>query len=750
MQGGEEPHTAPHAATCEARGAQLRRAARAQKQRFDAAVRYTHDAAVRLAPEPLEGDVRAARSALRDTYLALVFTCPFTRAAQGVEATMWADTTHAEVAALRAHLAALEREAAEAPPGRRQLDALGAETHTPKSARRSAKVHEYERQLDTLRQFLGEEHAFWAAFAARVVRLFGVDEAAAVLRGAGITDVDDGPRGSAAPGAGACAAGAAPGSAAPGAAVVRTGAGGDVQGGGPGSSGGGGPGGGGDDGPDGDGQALAGHGAVLAAADRIAAARIPTNRTQLLDILQKALIYCGDLARYRAMYAALPAALQRTAEGERAPDFSAAVRFYRQAHVLLPDRGNPMNQLAVVAMRTGDRFLATYEYFRALCVRFPFETARENLDRLLDKALCAWDASPIRDDIVHAWRAAPGHVPVVSVQWPDADAWLASVVVLHALLARRAELDCVAALNEALLRSLLSLTESLSLRAMDHLRVVVTALCASWTLRLWRSAAPSPSPAACAQRSFSVGAAVPSAPLTDATLPEAVRRSFEAQALSHVLGVLTAQLTAVRGELAGRLQAPHTDALGAILRRTLPALRVGFKWVKTHLEYLERSVDDAVKTDEQLRAALAAEGRSDAAPRSALTRFQQVVQSVRPGMHAFWTAYTDVVNLLRSLFPFQTLPNVGAVDDAEHDAVRVEEDAELCELGPVRNVLAPAAAPVGAPGGAPTGAPSPYPTGDEAHRARIVDVLVDAKVIAESRASPLAFDDARNVFVYGG
>ena len=527
---------------------------------------------------------------------------------------------------------------------------------------------------------------------------------------------------------------------------MRTGAGGDVQGGGPGSSGGGGPGGGGDDGPDGDGQALAGHGAVLAAADRIAAARIPTNRTQLLDILQKALIYCGDLARYRAMYAALPAALQRTAEGERAPDFSAAVRFYRQAHVLLPDRGNPMNQLAVVAMRTGDRFLATYEYFRALCVRFPFETARENLDRLLDKALCAWDASPIRDDIVHAWRAAPGHVPVVSVQWPDADAWLASVVVLHALLARRAELDCVAALNEALLRSLLSLTESLSLRAMDHLRVVVTALCASWTLRLWRSAAPSPSPAACAQRSFSVGAAVPSAPLTDATLPEAVRRSFEAQALSHVLGVLTAQLTAVRGELAGRLQAPHTDALGAILRRTLPALRVGFKWVKTHLEYLERSVDDAVKTDEQLRAALAAEGRSDAAPRSALTRFQQVVQSVRPGMHAFWTAYTDVVNLLRSLFPFQTLPNVGAVDDAEHDAVRVEEDAELCELGPVRNVLAP----VGAPPGAPTGAPSPYPTGDEAHLARIVDVLVDAKVIAESRASPLAFDDARNVFVYGG
>ena len=737
MHSGEEPHTAPHAATCEARGAQLRRAARAQKQRFDAVVRYTHDGAVRLAPEPLEGDVRAARSALRDTYLALVFTCPFTRAAQGVEATMWADTTHAEVAALRAHLAALEREAAEAPPGRRQLDALGAETHTPRSARRSAKVHEYERQLDTLRQFLGEEHAFWAAFAARVVRLFGVDEAAAVLRGAGITDVDDGPRGPAEPGSAPAAQAPVPG-AAEHAAVVRTGA----DGGGPGGSGGDGPGGSGGDGPDGDGQAPAGHGAVLAAADRIAAARIPTNRTQLLDILQKALIYCGDLARYRAMYAELPPALQRTAEGERAPDFSAAVRFYRQAHVLLPDRGNPMNQLAVVAMRTGDRFLAAYEYFRALCVRFPFETARENLDRLLDKALCAWDASPIRDEIVHAWRAAPGHVPVVSVQWPDADAWLASVVVLHALLARRAELDCVAALNAALLRSLLSLTESLSLRAMDHLRVVVTALCASWTLRLWRSAAPSPSPAACAQRSFSVGAAVPSAPLTDATLLEAVRRSFEAQALSHVLGVLTAQLTAVRGELAERLRAPHTDALGAVLRRTLPALRVGFKWVKTHLEYLERSVDDAVKTDEQLRVALAA----DAAPRSALARFQQIIQSVRPGMHAFWTAYTDVVNLLRSLFPFQTLPNVGAVDDAEHDAVRVEEDAELCELGPVRNVLAP----VRAPPGAPTGAPSPYPTGDEAHLARIVDVLVDAKVIAESRASPLAFDDARNVFVYGG
>ncbi len=53
--------------------------------------------------------------------------------------------------------------------------------------------------------------------------------------------------------------------------------------------------------------------------------------------------------------------------------------YYRQSLQLIPDSGNPHNQLAVLATYTDDDFEAIYHYFRSLAVSNPFVTAKDNL-----------------------------------------------------------------------------------------------------------------------------------------------------------------------------------------------------------------------------------------------------------------------------------------------------------------------------------------------------------------------------------
>ncbi|KAG9156254.1 hypothetical protein Leryth_009129 [Lithospermum erythrorhizon] len=84
----------------------------------------------------------------------------------------------------------------------------------------------------------------------------------------------------------------------------------------------------------------------------------------------RCLIYLGDLARYKGLYA----------EGEsKTRDFTAASGYYMQASSLLPSSGNPHHQLAIIATYSCDELVAVYRYFRSLAVDSPFVTARDNL-----------------------------------------------------------------------------------------------------------------------------------------------------------------------------------------------------------------------------------------------------------------------------------------------------------------------------------------------------------------------------------
>ncbi|XP_042520470.1 protein SMG7L [Macadamia integrifolia] len=90
----------------------------------------------------------------------------------------------------------------------------------------------------------------------------------------------------------------------------------------------------------------------------------------------RCLIYLGDLARYRKLYA------RPTTEK---CNWSIAATHYLNASMIWPDSGNPHNQLAVLATYIGDEFLTLYHCIRSLAVKNPFPDAWDNLNLLFDK-----------------------------------------------------------------------------------------------------------------------------------------------------------------------------------------------------------------------------------------------------------------------------------------------------------------------------------------------------------------------------
>jgi len=97
----------------------------------------------------------------------------------------------------------------------------------------------------------------------------------------------------------------------------------------------------------------------------------------------KTLIYIGDLERYQETYASTTATTASTTI-----DYAGAAVWYKLASQLMPVRGNPHNQLAVLSqMQIGGDFTAIYRYVLSLLVAEPFMTAKENLALLLKKSI---------------------------------------------------------------------------------------------------------------------------------------------------------------------------------------------------------------------------------------------------------------------------------------------------------------------------------------------------------------------------
>jgi hypothetical protein len=126
-----------------------------------------------------------------------------------------------------------------------------------------------------------------------------------------------------------------------------------------------------------------------------------SDRDQRIAILSKALVCLGDLSRYREQQGDTPKDAPNTSKGGRGgrhqsngsarpPTYSKSQELYECARSLNPDIGNASHQLAIISNYQKDTFSAVYHYYRALCVRHPFETASENLQTVLSKALDAY------------------------------------------------------------------------------------------------------------------------------------------------------------------------------------------------------------------------------------------------------------------------------------------------------------------------------------------------------------------------
>lgn len=473
------------------------------------------------------------------------------------------------------------------------------------------------------------------------------------------------------------------------------------------------------------------------------AAKTPAHRHQLFEILQRMLTCMGDLLRYRELHSAARTSTQVHY------NFTRAVLFYHEAHTLLPDYGNPSNQLAVVAICVGDTFGAMYQYYRALCVRSPFENARFNLQRLFEKALQTWTSSQRRDDVLLAWRQAALEdspairvpMPMISARWESTADFLWSIVEFHSLCFLRADFDTACILNDAIQRHLLLTVDLHELRAVDYLRMLVSGMCASWTARLCRAPLHERLP-------FSVGAPY-SRYIDQDLLHEFVRHGWETMLVCHVLGILTALLSVNRHELMNSMRALPSNQeqklldIGRVLRRTLPTVRIGLKWVKGHLEYIASCRTFAAITAQDLQNIVDQQESASCLATDSIARFACIERSVDARIASFWSSLIDFVNLLRAAYPFDLLPNAKEVDDSGRVAVRVAEDDDLRYLGPIRRSMhhmddSQFALPVLERHDC-VDAGSDY--------ARVIDIMVDVKVMAESDLCGLAFDNRRSMFV---
>lgn len=386
-----------------------------------------------------------ARKEARNSILRLLFICTFSSRAQGADIALWTETTHPLVHLYRSRLSAYEKDfkkaatsAAEdsAPVSEiasftrklkagRHRDDGGASAKGDSGPAQAQKAADYLRLAASFRDFLANEEIFWRELAGRVVRVFRLEEARPHMKALGIP-CDE--------------------------ADWSVSASGDSSSASTGM------------------ERIAGTQHAQPALLR--ASQLPENRKRLVEVVHKALIYCGDLARYRELYredrrgrseaangvgldsevalgkkgssrskgvprggkaaiAVATAAARSHKEVSANRDFSRAIACYEQARLLVPDKGNPSNQLAVMATYSGDTFASVHHYYRALCVRHPFETARQNLQVTLKKAFDAWNRTGLLNRLASGDCAAISTDETASVNERAAHIALNAVVLHH-------------------------------------------------------------------------------------------------------------------------------------------------------------------------------------------------------------------------------------------------------------------------------------------------------------------------------
>ncbi|GAA5885875.1 hypothetical protein JCM6882_004187 [Rhodosporidiobolus microsporus] len=628
--------------------------------------------------EPWDRTVEFQRESLRKAYLRIVFSSPpppntaLPSRASAADATLrprgssaapstsssshstrqlevlnllWLDTSHALIQSYRARLAQLDKELAAAPNAHKSKNRSGGgggdiQPVGPVARRKLA---------HSFRQFLSQEEDFWRTICGRVAsRLY--PEEADELRTLGII--------------------------ASAFSFSETGR----------------PSNGADDGADDD-------------SDDAFKAR----RAAVLPLAHKALICFGDLARYSELYSESQQQQQQSGGGRgrgkgrggkqqgqqqerKTKNFGKAAECYNQARLLLPDNGNPSNQLAVLAQYASDSLSSVYHYYRALSVRQPFTTAQANLQITLKKAVAKWFASDVSE--------AEG-------DGDEASRFKVAFVALLGVLFTKEHLADFTPVSARVSDLFITCTAERQLTSDVVLKIVVTTLAALWEARMSRSSvstkASSVAPAA---SSAAVGGSTSSSGTTEPHL------------LLHLLSLYTTLLRISSNETNELYTSnvaplspsdpppPLAQNISAVLRRSLPALRILHKWLLAQLEYIGR-VEARLEAVERKRArdtrrkARTSTGTEEEAQRASSSfgaeagesassekeRERVTVAELRAAMDGLWEAMADYANSMLLAFPIDELPAqplAGAGETGGVDGVWLEEDVELLGFAPLR------------------------------------------------------------------
>ena len=106
----------------------------------------------------------------------------------------------------------------------------------------------------------------------------------------------------------------------------------------------------------------------------------PENQKNAIGLCHLALVYLGDLSRYRA-----------SEKLDKQPDFRPAIGYYDLAYTVLPSSGVGYHQRAVVALEQKRHLTAIYYLYRAIVACEPHPLASKNIQLEFNKTNLAWE-----------------------------------------------------------------------------------------------------------------------------------------------------------------------------------------------------------------------------------------------------------------------------------------------------------------------------------------------------------------------
>ncbi|EMD37141.1 hypothetical protein CERSUDRAFT_115057 [Gelatoporia subvermispora B] len=639
--------------------------------------------------DPWDREVEFQRRNLRRQYLRLLFQHPYAPECKDTETHLWMQTSYQFISKYKRRVTELDRIVHGPSPSRQQQQQI-AQAGQPRNPGGHGVV-EYRKTLQRFRQFLAEEEKFWRQFAVRIRRLYSLDDAQSALIALNIALEEE------------------PTNTAEGAPSRR-------------------------------------FNPFPADADIVLpdpTSATAEQRESWLSTFTKALICLGDIERYKELYneaggrpraghengppVSTPGRGGRNRRGggpiavpptvARARNYAQARAFYEQARLLQPHDGHPFHQMAILDSYQDHKLDALYYYYRALCVRQPFETAQENLNSALHKALDRWKA-----DGGKKAGAADAHGDGSAVPAYTRVKLLAEkLFILHAswkLPDHKSQVN-LSDLGRQVINDFKGLVAERAILTEIITKAIVLGQGALWIHRAMR---PSASSNASGKSSSS-------------------RTGTEAQIAAHILAmhrtlldVGSAEIEEIRNDKTGNDKAGNDLAqrISATFRRTLPALRVASKWLRAHSRYISQG-QHASSAD------AAGSGNSDGSDSPDKGRQRRSVDgrddrhTLRiAGADGFWTSYAAFLDALSGLFPRDRLPSLN---------VPLEEDTDLIGFLPLRKFL-----DLGTPSGraAKEGAGRSQARSNqeqvhpnEEQLMRITDLVEDAKALADAEECPM-------------